>query len=234
MAETGSAHSGLCEAIITIMTTPRHHNAQVDKSHYSFGKYAFEGRFVSYYWQLKEVLALEPSSVLEVGVGDRVFGDFIRNNTSVSYTSVDIAEDLHPDVVGSILKLPFADNAFDVICAFEVLEHLPFEEFERALSELCRVARTHVVISIPHFGPMLSLSCKIPFLPQIQFAVKIPFAKKHIFNGQHYWELGKRGFSAGKIRTVLKTHTEILRDFVPFGSSYHHFFVLKPKQSSRQ
>ncbi|MCX6787563.1 MAG: class I SAM-dependent methyltransferase [Candidatus Kaiserbacteria bacterium] len=200
---------------------------QVDKSHYQFGKYAFEGRFVSYYWQLKEVLTLNPSSVLEVGAGDRVFGSFIKNNTTVSYTSVDVAEDLHPDVIGSILKLPFADKSFDVVCAFEVLEHLPFEEFDCAVAELCRVARTHIVISIPHFGPMFSFSLKIPFLPHIRFALKIPFPKKHVFNGQHHWELGKHGYPTQRVRKVLQKRGDILCDFVPFGNAYHHFFVVK-------
>lgn len=199
---------------------------QVDKSNYRFDKYAFEGRFVSYYWQLKETLALNPHSVLEVGVGDRVFGDFIKNNTSVAYTSVDIAEDLRPDVVGSVLELPFADKSFDVACAFEVLEHLPFEQFERALAELCRVARTHIVISLPHFGPMLSFSLKTPFLPQLRFAFRIPFHKKHVFNGQHYWEIGKRGYLVSFVRSALSAHGGLTRDFVPFGNPYHHFFVL--------
>lgn len=200
---------------------------QVDKSHYQFGKYSFDGRFVSYYWQLKEVLALEPSSVIEVGVGDRVFGNFIKNNTNVSYTSVDVAEDLKPDVVGSILNLPFGDKSFDVVCAFEVLEHLPFEQFDVAITELSRVARTHVVISIPHFGPMLSFSLKIPFLSEIRIAWKIPFPKKNVFNGEHYWELGKIGYPAQRVRKVLQKQGDILREFVPFGNSYHHFFVLK-------
>lgn len=200
---------------------------QVGKSHYDFERYAFEGRFVSYYSQLKEVLAQKPSSVLEVGVGGRVFGSFIKNNTTVSYTSVDVDEELHPDVVGSVLALPFADASFDVACAFEVLEHLPFEQFDQALAELCRVARTHVVISVPHFGPMLSFSLKVPFLPQIRVALKIPFPVKHIFNGQHYWELGKRGYPVALIRRKLSEHGVLIRDFVPFGSPYHHFFVLK-------
>ncbi len=200
---------------------------QVDRSHYDFNKYAFEGRFVSYYWQLKEVLALNPKSVLEIGVGDGVFGSFIKNNTEVSYTSIDVAQDLHPDVVGSVLELPFADESFDVACAFEVLEHLPFDQFDRALAELKRVARTHIVISLPHFGPMLSFSLKIPFLPQIRFAFKIPFHRTHIFNGQHYWEIGKRRYSVSLIRQKLSVYGEIMSDFVPFGSPYHHFFVLK-------
>jgi len=204
---------------------------QADKSHYNFDKYAFEGRFVSYYWQLKEVLGLNPSSVLEVGVGNKVFGDFIKNNTAVSYKSVDIAEDLKPDVVGSVLQLPFADKSFDVVCAFEVLEHLPFEQFDQAIRELCRVARTHIVISLPHFGPMLSLSLKIPFLPQIRVAFKIPFPTKHNFNGQHYWELGKCGYQVKKIKCILETHGELVRDFIPFGNPYHHFFVLDLKDA---
>ncbi|MFZ3043622.1 MAG: class I SAM-dependent methyltransferase [Minisyncoccia bacterium] len=203
------------------------HTPQVDKSNYCFGKYSFEDRFVSYYSQLKEVLDLKPASVLEVGVGDRVFGNFVKDNTTVAYTSVDVAEDLHPDVVGSILELPFADKSFDVACAFEVLEHLPFEQFGRAFGELCRVARTHVVISVPHFGPMLSFSCKIPFLPRLRFALKLPFPMKHVFNGQHYWEVGKRGYPVSRIRSNLSAHGEIVRDFVPFGSPYHHFFVLR-------
>lgn len=202
---------------------------QVDKSNYRFSSYSFEGRFVSYYWQLNEVLSLEPTSVLEIGVGDRVFGNFIKGNTTVSYTSVDIAEDLHPDVVGSILELPFADKSFDVTCAFEVLEHLPFEQFDRAVAELCRVARTHVVISIPHFGPMLSFSLKIPFLPHLRVAFKIPFPKKHVFNGQHYWEAGKRGYPISLIRSKLSTYGKLVHDFVPFESPYHHFFILNIK-----
>ncbi|MFI5260370.1 MAG: methyltransferase domain-containing protein [Candidatus Paceibacteria bacterium] len=204
-----------------------HSVSQVTKSHYDFDKYAFEGRFVSYYWQLKEVLSVEPSSILEIGVGDQIFGDFIKNNTSVPYTSVDIAEDLHPDVVGSIFNLPFADKSFDVVCAFEVLEHLPFDQFNNALDELSRVARSYVVISVPHFGPMFSFSLKIPFLPLMRFAIKLPFPKKHSFNGEHYWEIGKRGYSIALIRNKLSFHGELIGDFVPFGSPYHHFFVLK-------
>ncbi len=78
------------------------HEVQVDKKHYEFDKYGFEGRFVSYYYQLKEVLDLHPSSILEVGVGDGVFGNFIKQNTAVTYASLDIAEDLHPTFVGSV------------------------------------------------------------------------------------------------------------------------------------
>jgi hypothetical protein len=199
---------------------------QIDKAHYACGGYGFEGRFVSYYHQLREVLSRNPQSVLEVGVGDRVFGNFIKDNTSVSYTSVDIAEDLHPDKVGSITSIPMGDKSVDIACAFEVLEHIPFEEFDQAVGELVRVARRYVVISVPHFGPMLSFSLKIPFLPRVRFAFKVPYPKAHVFNGQHYWEVGKQGYPVSLIRQKLCQHGQIIADYVPFNSDYHHFFVV--------
>ena len=204
-----------------MITTP-----QVERTHYDFNSYAFPGRFVSYYWQLKEVLGSSPTSILEVGAGDRVFGNFLKSNTTITYTSVDVASDLMPDVVGSVLDLPFPDASFDTVCAFEVLEHLPFEQFETAVRELHRVARTRVIISLPHFGPTLALSCKIPFFPKLEVAVKIPFPKTHVFNGQHYWELGKRGFPVRRIREVFKKFFTIEREFIPFENQYHRFFVL--------
>lgn len=207
-------------------------NPQVDRSHYSFAKYGFEERFVSYYWQLKEVLTLNPDSILEIGVGDKVFGNFIKDNTGVAYQSLDFAEDLSPDIVGSVTAIPLGENAVDVACAFEVLEHLPFEQFEGALQELSRVAKRYVVISLPHFGPTIAMSIKIPFLPLLRFSLKLPFPKKHVFNGQHHWEIGKQGYPASLIRKKLAVHGTILRDFVPFLSPYHHFFILRLQKKS--
>jgi SAM-dependent methyltransferase len=193
---------------------------------YTFGSYGFEGRFVSYFYQLQEALACKPASILEVGVGDKVFGNFIKNNTKVSYTSVDIADDLEPDVVASILELPFEDNSFDVVCAFEVLEHLPFEKFDSALRELTRVARNNVIVSLPHFGPMISFSFKVPFIKEVRYAYKLPIPKKHVFNGQHYWEIGKSNYPIGSIRKKLSFYGSLTKDFIPWGSPYHHFFIL--------
>lgn len=202
---------------------------QVNKDHYDFKKYSHLSRWASYYYQLKNVLELEPESVLEVGVGDRVFGDFIKNNTKVDYKSVDIDKNLFPDFVGSVGNLPIKNEIFDVSCAFEVLEHLPFEEFEKNLMELARVSKRHVILSLPHFGPAFLFLMKIPLIRKIQFAFKFFYPKEHYFNGEHYWEIGKKGFSIQKVRSVLLKHFDILKDFVPFENQYHHFFVLRKK-----
>ncbi len=202
---------------------------QVDKNAYNFFRYAHPGRFVSYYHQLYEVLSLAPGSVLETGVGDGVFADYIKRNTKIEYTSVDVADDLHPDVVGDVTRLPFIDQMFDVACAFEVLEHIPFEKFETAVAELARVSREAVVVSLPHFGPPIQFLLKVPFLPEIRFAFKFPYPRKHVFNGQHYWEIGKRVYSQNTVRNIFQKYFVIEKEFVPFENQYHHFYILKKK-----
>jgi 2-polyprenyl-3-methyl-5-hydroxy-6-metoxy-1,4-benzoquinol methylase len=43
--------------------------------------------------------------------------------------------------------LSFEDNAFDMACAIEVLEHVP--DPEATLAEMARVARRHLLVSVP-------------------------------------------------------------------------------------
>ena len=205
---------------------------QVNKDSYRFEKYSDTSRWASYYYQLKETLRLEPKSILEIGTGDGVFKNYILSNTDIEYTSIDVAEDLHPDVVGSVTKLPFKDGEFDIVCAFEVLEHIPFSDFEKALSEIRRVAGKYAVVSLPHFGPPIQFFIKIPFLPRVRFSFKLPYPREHVFNGQHYWEIGKRGYSSAKIRKILAKYFDIVCDYVPFENQYHHFYILKNEKNN--
>jgi ubiquinone/menaquinone biosynthesis C-methylase UbiE len=199
---------------------------QVDKDAYKFERYANPGRWVSYYHQICEVLKREPKKILEIGSGDGVFKNYIKENTSIVYSNIDVAEDLHPDVVGSVTALPFGDKSFDVVCAFEVLEHIPFDDFEKALREMSRVSRSGVIISLPHFGPPVQFLLKVPFLPEIRISFKVPFCREHRFNGQHYWEIGKKGYSPRTIQKILNKYFVIEKEFVPFENQYHHFYVL--------
>jgi hypothetical protein len=202
---------------------------QVDKIAYRFEHYCGLDRWSSYHYQLRELLALSPKSVLEVGKGDGVIGHYLSANTDVSYRSLDIAEDLMPDIVGEIEHIPLPDASVDIAAAFEVLEHLPFERFTSGLRELGRVAKDKVIISLPHYGPSLRISFKLPFLVEKKFAWKIPHHPTHTFNGEHYWEIGKKGYELGVVRNAIENEFVIEKEFVPFENQYHHFFILRKK-----
>ena len=170
---------------------------------YNFQRYVYFSRWASYWYQINEVLELKPESLLVVGVGDGIVVDILKKEISEIKT-LDIDEKLKPDAIGSVENLPFKDNQFDVILCAEVLEHLPFEKFEKCLQELRRVSNKYVVLSLPHFGPPIKFSFKIPFFKEVKAAWKILFPIKHKFNGEHYWEIGKQGYPASKIRKILK------------------------------
>lgn len=206
---------------------------QVNKTAYNFTKYCTQDRWGSYWHQIYTILQLNPESMLEIGVGDKVAASYIKNNTDIQYTSVDIADDLQPDIISSVEALQLADNSFDVVCAFEVLEHLPFDALSRALQELHRVSKKSVIISLPHWGRHFSIDIRLPLLGRMTWQYKCNlFPIRHRFGGQHYWEIGKRGFPLKKIKAeIVKAGFELATDYVAFNSPYHHFFILKKKIS---
>jgi ubiquinone/menaquinone biosynthesis C-methylase UbiE len=204
---------------------------QVEQKHYSFEKYFYPGRWMSYWYQTKEIASREDiTSVLDVGPGK----PFLRNVLSIdrpdiSYKTLDIADDLTPDIKGSVTSIPVADNTFDAVCAFQVLEHIEFKDFEVALLEMKRVSKKYVFVSLPHFGGAIEVHVRIPPLKLFRFALKIPRPITHVFNGQHYWEIGKKHYAPKKIRQIMQTHFDIIDEYVPFENQYHRFFIMKIK-----
>jgi len=195
---------------------------------YSFKSYVHKGRWVSYWHQIRAVLDLEPESVLVVGPGDGIVVDVLKKQIGAVKT-FDIEKELNPDIVGSVDNMSLPDDSFDVILCAEVLEHLPFEKFEKCLSELKRVAGKYVVLSLPHFGPQLKLNFKIPMIKEARIAVKIPLPLKHATGGVHCWEIGKKGYPLRKIRKIIKRQFTIKNEFIPLENQYHHFFVLEKR-----
>lgn len=200
---------------------------QVDKNYYNLKEYSYLDRWSSYYYQLREIINLAPQSLLEIGLGDKVLSSYLKNNLKIIYKSLDFDPSLEPDIIASVAEMPLKDNSFDLIVAFQVLEHLPFSNFEKALAEIRRVSRKDAIISLPHFGPPLKFLLKLPLFKEIKLARKIRLPLKHNFNGQHYWEIGKHSYPLKKIKDIISQYFFIKKHFVPFENQYHHFFVLE-------
>lgn len=205
---------------------------QTASNHYDFSKYMHLSRWSCYYVQIKKTLALNPKSVLEIGPGDGLFGSYIVKS-GIEYTACDHADDItsHVKVNLGFESLPFPDNHFDIVCAFQVLEHIPFEKVPFALSELARVSKRHVFLDIPQFGSHIQFLLKFPLLPRIAVHTVLPYPKKHVFDGFHYWEVGKKGFSPRKIRTLITSNFKIIEEFSIIENPKERFYLLEKRAS---
>ena len=201
---------------------------QVTKDHYCRSSYDSKDRWVSYWYQMRAVLSCGAKEVLEIGPGNKTLTEALLKK-GVRVTMVDTAEDVGPDIIASVTDLPVRDGSYDLVLAAEVLEHLPFEEFPQALAEIRRVTRRHAVISLPHAGYVFSLEFKIPLLRRVELIYKLPFFwKTHIFNGEHYWELGKLGYPVSKIRKIIIDNGFGIREYgLHADDPAHYFFVLE-------
>lgn len=203
---------------------------QVDQSHYNFRKYVHQKRWLSIWHQLDEVLALEPSTLLEVGPGPGLF-KVLATHFGISIETLDIDPGLKPDHVASAKELPFNDKSYDCVCAFQMLEHLPYEQSLKAFAEMTRVAKDHVVISLPDAKTLWTYSIYIPKAGQKTIHVPRPRlrALPHVFNGEHYWEINKKGFPLQKIIDDFNRHAKMINTYRVEGSR-HRFFIFKNKQ----
>ena len=201
---------------------------QVQPSHYFENTYDSKERFISYWHQMNEITALEPQSVLEVGIGNGLISYYLRQR-GFNITTLDIDRQLDPDISGSVIEIPLRDNSFDLVACYEVLEHIHYEKLPQALSELHRVSRRHVILSLPDCNRVYPLYVRIPKLGTLRRLISLPRLNppQHKFDGEHYWEIGKAGYPVQKVlQDVEKSGFKIMKTYRVFEVPYHHFFVL--------
>ena len=205
---------------------------QVNKDHYNFQDYVNKERWSSYWQQLHEILKQPFSKILTIGVGDGIVSNILSQNNK-EVTTADIDAELNPTVVASVTNLPFQDNEFEVCCAFQVLEHMPYKESLLALEELLRVSEQSVIISLPNQKPVRRYLLSFPYVRQFKFLIGNPFYKPkiHEFDGEHYWEINAKNYELNKIlldfENIAKKYNRTISSHRLFENPYHHFFIFK-------
>ena len=125
-------------------------------------------------------------------------------------------------------RLPI--NLLIAVLAAEILEHIPFAEVSKALKELARVSRKSIVITLPHFSHFApSIALKLfPYVPRFSKVFPISFPIKHKFDGQHYWEIGKKETPLSKVKQLFSAIDgfRLARDYLIEENPFHHVFVL--------
>lgn len=208
-----------------------HFRPQVPKKHY-FESYDAKERWMSYWYQINEVLQTGGRNILEIGVGNRTVSNYLKER-GLNVVTADIDSSLNPDRVCSVTELAkfFKQNSFDAILCAEVLEHLPFKNFKKSLKELYQITKRWVILSLPYAGLNFRLTLRLPGIDERSLRLKVPLEMiQHKFDGEHYWEIGKKGYPLKKILKILEQNFEVVRTYFPPENMYHVFFVLKKKK----
>jgi ubiquinone/menaquinone biosynthesis C-methylase UbiE len=193
-------------------------------------KYNSKARWMNYWYQISETLEVSPKNVLVIGKGSGITEDTIKqlSNEKTKVLTLDINYAVNSDIAGEVTGLPFANDTFDVIVCCQILEHMSFDRFPLALSELHRVVKKRVVLSLPHGGKNIKLSGSLPFSKERTVVLKSPFTKKQNKSRLHHWEIGT-GVSHNQITGRLKRLFDIEKDYFNEVSCDQRFFILRRK-----
>jgi len=104
--------------------------------------------------------ALEYKSILDVGCGWGELVSYTSKSLNKIATGVDVSQTAVSKAcsdglnchVGSVCKLPFSADVFDLATCFDVLEHLVKEDIPTALRELCQVSKKYIALQVATKG----------------------------------------------------------------------------------
>ena len=104
-------------------------------------------------YRLRAVLQHAGESVLDLGCSTGAYVTYL-NAEGYKACGVDLLADTawtqgveRRYIKATAVELPFPNEAFDTVLAFEVLEHVP--QAKRGLAEIHRVCRRNVILSVP-------------------------------------------------------------------------------------
>ncbi len=184
-------------------------------------------RWISYWYRINSIMRIKnikSKKILEIGVGNKFVSGYLKNS-GLNVKTLDINKKLKPDYLGNIKNMKqIKNNQFDVVCSFEVLEHMPFEDALLGLKEMRRITSEYVIISIPYFGLCISVYLK-PFFSDGGKIIRIPFwiyRPRRIvrkLNISHHWTLGELGTS----EKIKEKGFEIIKEEIPILNNHHKF-----------
>lgn len=189
----------------------------------------------SYMLQMTTIHNLKCRSVLEIGAGE----GFARRNLQTvgyKYHICDVVDTFEPDYLCSLEELEVIDK-YEIVCAFQMLEHVPYDDFLRGLRKMASIADKYVVISIPY-------NCKGTRTETTSWTGQFQRSHHQIIDNYeplnlpdrtdggspkygHYWEIGRGGRTVDSVSNDIKnTGLRIVKQFHS-PNPFHYFYVMK-------
>jgi len=194
--------------------------------------------FVNTYCQYRDIQSCPGvKRVLVVGPGQGLDTAVLRW-AGYEVTTFDIDETFAPDVVGSVHEMTmFGDAQFDLVTASHVLEHVAVPYLDAGLAEIARVAR-YALVYLPVHGRKIQLRLA-PGFRNLDLSFTVDFFNylrkpdgitPRYMSGQHFWELGMRGFRLRDVLARFSAHFDVLRHYRNPDWPISYNFVLRSRR----
>lgn len=103
---------------------------------------------------LKERLQKNRMMILEIGSNQECNLEKVLPNDDIQYSDIELSDEMENDKHFIRLdgcNMPeILDNQYDVVVALDVLEHVPYEQREKFMSEVDRVAKYMAIVCFPY------------------------------------------------------------------------------------
>ena len=182
-------------------------------------------RFDVYKTQAKLIEELEPiSSILEIGIGSGFMKRYLRSKGKIVF-SLDINEELLPDVVCDVSKGFELNESFDLVTCFQVLEYVSVFDLKGTLQSIRRHG-DKFVFSVPINSWFFILKFKFPFMSK-EWAKVLWLPKNRVEpRNNRVWEVGEKSCSLGCFKRILEDNQFRVIKFGVFASDpLHAYFV---------
>lgn len=142
-----------------------------------------------YYWQQQNLIRnylKKDDTILEIGVGTKFASNYLKSK-GFNITTIDIDKNKSPDIVADISNYKFK-NKYDHVLAFEVFEHIPFDDFLKSIENLSGICKKNLFISLPRNEKVwfrMSLDLKIFKISNFQLST----VRNKILSKHHFWEI---------------------------------------------
>ena len=155
------------------------------------------------YWkqqQMIESILRENIRILEVGVGTGFTANYLKSGGH-TVTTIDIDADKKPDIVANIVNEDIPGE-YDLMLAYEVFEHIPYDEFMNVIDRMKKANVEYLSISVPvALRKVFSLDVKLPRIKRK--SMKYHVKKKKLWD-YHFWEIGYEGTTMEGLSDDLK------------------------------
>lgn len=204
-------------------------------------------QFLSIAYQASEaILNPEVRSVLEFGIGRGSTLALVKH-FGIHHKGVDFNDQLFtPDTVSTIINYKDSEK-YDLVCAFQVLEHNPKETIVEHLEKMKEFSNKYIYISVPFSGRWISINININLFPRRSFKKNININWQRVFKkvrpieeymkredkdkyNPHWWEVGDKNLTKNDFKKLVNSlDLKIIKSFHNELFPYHLFYLMEIK-----